>query len=202
MRHAGVRIGVGTRFTYDGEIVEVVEIHPVAGVLEVIARELRSQSVRRFALDELMFSDRSRLLSEDLVVEVLEAGGDIASVKWSAVPESARSQVRERAAHVREALTGYRSGCALTALPGEPRRRYRVELSKQERMAAKAKELGIGMRTVERWVSRYEAEGEVGLLSAKATQPALGSKAFELFEHAALDVMREHTDMSRPTGAT
>ncbi|EUA26437.1 integrase, catalytic region domain protein [Mycobacterium intracellulare] len=72
MRHAGVRIGVGTRFTYDGEIVEVVEIHPVAGVLEVIARELRSQSVRRFALDELMFSDRSRLLSEDLVVEVLE----------------------------------------------------------------------------------------------------------------------------------
>ena len=30
-------------------------------------------------------------------------------------------------------------------------------------------------------------------------QPALGSKTFELFEQAALDVMREHTDMSRPT---
>lgn len=200
MRRAGVRIGVGTRFTYDGEIVEVVEIHPVAGVLEVVARDLRSQSVRRFALDELMFSDRSRLVSEDFVVKVPEAGGDIASVKWSAVPESARSQARERAAHVREALTGYRSGCAPTALPGEPRRRYRMELSKQERMAAKAKELGIGMRTVERWVSRYEAEGEVGLLSAKSLQPTLGSRAFELFEHAALDVMREHTDMSRPTG--
>lgn len=199
MRRAGVRMGVGTRFTYDGEILEVVEIHPVAGVLEVIARDLRSQSVRRLALDELMFSDRSHLLSEDLVVEVSEAGGDVASVKWSAVPESARSQARERAAHVREALTGYRSGCALTALPGEPQRRYRMELSKQDRMAAKAKELGIGLRTVERWVGRYEAEGEVGLVSAKAMQPVLGSKAFELFELAALDVMREHTDMSRPT---
>lgn len=200
MRHAGVRVGVGTRFSYDGEVVEVVEIHPVAGVPEVVARDLRSQSVRRFALTELMFSDRSRLLSEDLVVEAPEAGGDVASVKWSAVPESARSQARERAAHVREALTGYRSGCALTALPGEPRRRYRIGLSKRDRMAAKAKELGIGLRTFERWVGKYEAEGEVGLLSAKAMQPALGSKAFELFELAALDVMREHTDMSRPTG--
>ncbi|WP_084032530.1 Mu transposase C-terminal domain-containing protein, partial [Mycobacterium avium] len=55
------------------------------------------------------------------------------------------------------------------------------------------------MRTFERWVSRYETEGEVGLLSAKALQPALGSKTFELFEQAALDVMREHTDLSRPT---
>lgn len=199
MRSAGVRVGVGTRFSYDGEIVEVVEMHPVGGIPEVVTRDVRSQSVRRFSLDEVMYSERARLLSEDLVVEVPGTGGDVAAVKWSAVPESARSQARERAAHVREALTGYRSGCALTALRGEPRRRYRLELPKQDRMAAKAKELGIGLRTLERWMSRYEAEGEVGLLSAKASQPTLGTKVFELFEHAALDVMREHTDLSRPT---
>ncbi|BCO81748.1 Mu transposase C-terminal domain-containing protein [Mycobacterium paraintracellulare] len=199
MKRAGVRIGVGTRFTYEGELVEVVETHLVGGIPEVVTRDLRSQAVRRFALDELMYSDRARLLSEDLVIEVAETGGDVASVKWSAVPESVRRQARERAAHVREALTGYKSGCALTALPGEPRPRYTIKLPKQDRMTAKARELGIGMRTFERWVSRYETEGEVGLLSAKALQPALGSKTFELFEQAALDVMREHTDLSRPT---
>ncbi|AFS12061.1 DDE-type integrase/transposase/recombinase [Mycobacterium intracellulare] len=199
MKRAGVRIGVGTRFTYEGELVEVVETHLVGGIPEVVTRDLRSQAVRRFALDELMYSDRARLLSEDLVIEVAETGGDVASVKWSAVPESVRRQARERAAHVREALTGYKSGCALTALPGEPRPRYTIKLPKQDRMTAKARELGIGMRTFERWVSRYETGGEVGLLSAKALQPALGSKTFELFEQAALDVMRGHTDLSGPT---
>ncbi|GAB1815919.1 transposase [Mycobacterium sp. MUNTM1] len=199
MRPAGVRVGVGTRFSYDGEIVEVVEMHLLGGIPEVVTRDVRSQTVRRFALDEVMYSDRARLLSEDLVVAAPEAGGDVPTVTWSAVPESARSQARERAAHVREVLTGYRSGCALTALPGEPRPRYRIELPKQDRMVAKAKELRLGLRTVERWVSRYEAEGEVGLLSAKTLQPVVGSETFELFEHAALDVMREHTDLSRPT---
>jgi transposase InsO family protein len=199
MRPAGVRVGAGTRFSYDGEFVEVIEVHSVGGMPEVVTRDLRSQTVRRFALDELIYSDRARVLSEDLVAEAPESGGDVASVKWSAVPESARRQARDRAAHVREVLTGYRSGCALTALPGEPRRRYRMELPKQDRMAAKVTELGVGLRTLERWVSRYEADGEVGLLSAKALQSALGSRTFELFEHAALDVMREHTDLSRPT---
>ncbi len=27
MKHAGVRVGTGTRFSYDGEVVTVVEIH-------------------------------------------------------------------------------------------------------------------------------------------------------------------------------
>jgi transposase InsO family protein len=199
MKRAGVRVGVGTRFTYDGEVIEVVEMHPVGGVPEVLVRDLRTQSIRRFALHELMFSDRARLLSEDLVVEVVDGGGEVAWAKWSSVSQSARSQARERATHVREALTGYRSGCALTALPGEPRPRYSMALPKQTRMAAKAEELGIGLRTFARWVSRYESKGEVGLISAKALQPALGSKTFELFEQAALDVMRDHTDKSRPT---
>jgi transposase InsO family protein len=200
MKRAGVRVGVGTRLVYDGEVVEVVGIHAVGGMPEVLARDSRTESVRRFAVDELMFSERSRLLSEDLIIEVADTeGSGVASVKWSAAPESVRSQARERAAHVREALTGYRSGCALTALPGEPRPCYRMALSKQTRMEAKAKELGIGLRTFARWVSQYEAQGEVGLISAKAVQPALGSKTFELFEQVALDVMREHTDQSRPT---
>ena len=49
MKRAGVRVGVGTRFTYDGEI---VEMHPVPGVPEVVTRDLRTEAVRRFAVDE------------------------------------------------------------------------------------------------------------------------------------------------------
>jgi hypothetical protein len=123
MKFAGVRVGTGTRFAYDGEVAEVVEMHTVGGMPEVLARELRTDTVRRFALGELM-SERSRLLSEDLVFEVADdEGGETAAVKWAAAPESVRCQARERAAHVREALTGYRSGAALSALPGEPRGR-------------------------------------------------------------------------------
>lgn len=56
----------GTRFTYGGEIVEVIEMHPVRGVPEVVTRDLRTEAVQRFAVDELMFADGARLLSEDL----------------------------------------------------------------------------------------------------------------------------------------
>ena len=176
MKRAGARVGVGTRFTYDGEVIEIVEIHPVKGAPEVLTKDLRTQLVRRFALSELMFSERSRLLSEDMVIEAVDSEGDIATVTWSAAPESERRRARERAAHVREVLTGYRSGCVETALRGEPRSRYRTALPKQERIAAKAKELHVDPRTIERWVQRYEKDGEAGLVSAKAVQPELGSK--------------------------
>ena len=64
MKHAGVRVGTGTRFIYDGEVIEIVEMHPVAGMSEVLTRDLRGDTVRRFALDELMYSTRSRLLAK------------------------------------------------------------------------------------------------------------------------------------------
>jgi hypothetical protein len=48
-------------------------------------------------------------------------------------------------------------------------------------------------------VKFYRERGEAGLLSRKAVQSALGSKTFELFRQAALEVMIEHTDMSKPT---
>ena len=177
MKRAGARVGVGTRFDYDGEVIEIVEVHTIKGAPEVLTTDLRTQMVRRFALSELMFSERSRLLSEDMVIEAVDSEGDIATVKWLAAPEPVRRQARERAAHVREALTGYRSGSAETAVPGEPRPRYTPTLPKQARMAAKAKELHIGLRTFERWVC-YEEAGEVDSVSGKAVQPELGSETF------------------------
>ena len=199
MKRAHASVGVGTHFSYDGEIIEIVEWHMVDGTVEVLAKDLRSQTVRRFALSELMLSERSRLLADDLAEEVSAFEGDPATVKWSAASEPVRREACERAAHVREVLTGYRSGHAETALPGEPRAAYRPTLPKGKREAAKAKELGIGLRTVERWVGNYSKYGEAGLISSKAVQPDMGSARFAVFEQTALDIMVEHTDLSKPT---
>ena len=38
MKCAGVRVGTGARFVYDGEVIEIVEIHCVGGAPEVVAR--------------------------------------------------------------------------------------------------------------------------------------------------------------------
>ena len=38
MKPAAVRVGVGTQFVYDGEVLEVIEMHPVAGMPEVLAQ--------------------------------------------------------------------------------------------------------------------------------------------------------------------
>ena len=114
MKRGGVRVGMGTRFLYDGEVIEIVKIHCVQGAPEVVARHVRTETVCRLALNELMFSPRSRLLSEHLVVESADVSEESASVRWSAAPESERSKARERAAHVREALTGYQSGTPIS----------------------------------------------------------------------------------------
>jgi transposase InsO family protein len=199
VKRATVRVGVGTRFVYDGDFLEVIEMHPVAGMPEILARELRTDTVRRFALDEVGPSGRCHLLSDDLDVEIAESTEHPPSVKWAAVSDRDRRDARDRAAHVREILTGYRSGCAATALPHEPLSRYNNTVPKMRRVAAKAHELARGIRTIERWVSDYEAEGEVGLLSANAVRSALGSAKFALFEQTASDIMREYTDLSKPT---
>lgn len=160
MKPAAGRVGVGTRFVYDGEVLEVVEMHPIAGTPEVLARDLRTDTVRRLALEEVRPSDRCHLLTDDLDVEISHCRSHPASVKWAAVSEQARQEARDRAAHVREVLSGYRSGSATTAMPHEPRSCYESAAPKMKRLAAKAKELGKARRTIERWVSAYEAEAK------------------------------------------
>lgn len=199
MSFAGVRVGTGTRFVYDGEVIEVVEIHAVQGLPEVLVREVRTEVVRRIALNELMFSARARLLSDSPLTAAADADGMTAALAWSAAPESARREARERAAHVREVLTGYRSGTPLVAAPSEPRACYLPHRTKEARVGAKAKQLNVGKRTFYRWVRRYEKEGEGGLLPQLSVDVAPASRRFELFTQIALDIMREQVDKSRPT---
>jgi hypothetical protein len=59
-----VRIGVGSRFTYVGETVVIVEMHTVGATLEVVAKELRTKNIHRLSMHELLFPKRAHVLPD------------------------------------------------------------------------------------------------------------------------------------------
>ncbi len=64
-------------------------------------------------------------------------------------------------------LTGYRSGTAEAARPGEPRPDYDPARPLGGRQEAKACELGVTGRTIRRWVRAYRDSGEAGLADSR-----------------------------------
>jgi len=119
-----------------------------------------------------------------------------ASVVLSGLPKDKLDEVRDRAAHVREVLTGYRSGSSEIAEAGEPRAQFDPSRRLCERYAAKADELGVDERTVRRWIKAYEHNGEAGLVPARF---APHNKVDPRWCDAALAIMREHTEESKPS---
>ncbi|MFI6048440.1 Mu transposase C-terminal domain-containing protein [Nocardia sp. NPDC051321] len=199
MARAATRFGVGTRLIYDGEAVEIVEMIATSAGNEVVLRsQSAGQSVRRVSVRELLTCEGARVVP----VEDGPAGTDeeaLAGAVLDNLSETERSRLLERAAHVREVLTGYKSGAAELATAEEPRAEYDPALASTTRYEAKARELEVSVRTVERWVAGYRKVGEAGLVESKSTgRNSFGSKDSRWAE-AALEVMAEHTDSSRPS---
>jgi hypothetical protein len=123
------------------------------------------------AISELLASDRARVLSDGagpLSNDPFDAPGVI----LANLSESERRGVLERAAHLREVLTGYRLGSAETAIVGEPRAQFDPRVALMRRYEAKAAELGVGLRTLRRWVNDFRQTGEAGLVeSAPSASP-------------------------------
>ncbi|MEN2420541.1 helix-turn-helix domain-containing protein [Streptomyces rimosus] len=196
MSRAGTRVGVGTRFRYDGEAVEVVEMAATTAGNEVVLKDGRGRLLR-LSLKELLFSDRAAI-SPDSPGPSANDDEEIASVVLGQLDSAARAKVLERAEHVREVLTGYRSGTPEFAQAGEPQPGYRPELSWEERYAAKADELGVSVRTVKQWVADFRRRGESGLAPKKgAGRPH--AKVDDRWVETALEVMVEHTGESKPS---
>ena len=107
MSGAGVRIGVGTRVMYDGAVHEVTEWIPTINGTDAILRG--PNSVCRMSVVELVSGTRVRLLIDSSGPESTDQMVP-AAVVLSSLPKKRLEEVRERAAHVREVLTGYRSG--------------------------------------------------------------------------------------------
>ncbi|WEB43344.1 Mu transposase C-terminal domain-containing protein [Streptomyces yunnanensis] len=196
MSGAGTRLGVGTRFRLDGETVEVVELASLATGMEVILKDARDR-LARMSVRELLTSDRAEVIPKD--------GGpaaddvELAAVVLGRLTKEERKEVLERAEHVREMLTGYRSGCEELARPGEPRPEYAPGLSLGKRYAAKAAELGLTVRSVERWARAFLEGGEVGLAPKKAQVEGGLSHADPRWVEVAEEVLGEYKEESRPS---
>lgn len=197
MSGAGTRLGVGTRFRLDGETVEVVEFASLATGMEVILTDARDRLVR-MSVRELLTSDRAEVIPEDRGPAAVDEGG-LVSVVLARLTKEERKDVLERAEHVRETLTGYRSGSEELARPGEPRPEYVPGLSLRKRYAAKASELGVTVRSVERWARAFVESGEAGLVPKRAQAEGGLSHADSRWVEVAEEVLGEYEEESRPS---
>ncbi|MFB7557273.1 helix-turn-helix domain-containing protein [Streptomyces brevispora] len=197
MSRAGARVGVGTRFRFDGETVEVVEMAATTAGNEVVLKDGRDRLLR-LSLRELLFSDRAVIVPE-IDRPSADDAEEIASVVLGQLGRDEKRKVLERAEHAREVLTGYRSGSPELAREGEPRPEYSPEAPLEARYEAKAEELGVGKRSVRRWVAEFREHGEAGLARKKGLDHRPQAKADERWVETALEVMVEHTGESKPS---
>lgn len=199
MNAAAVKIGVGSRLLHDGQVVEIVEVHPGRAGMDIVLRDIARRTMIRASLNELLRSEGTRVIS-DVEPPPNEVAAEPAGVLLAQLSNAEREQVCDRAAHVREILTGFRSGSEELALPGEPLPEYRSDVPLSRRYANKAREMGAGQRTVERWVQQFQQHGEAGLVSTKGKRSAgAGAKVDPRWAETAVEVMVEHTDQSRPS---
>lgn len=152
---------VNAHIVFDGARYVIAEILDTAVVLRSAEGHYRRVEIVE-VLRPLSDGGRARLVEPDVRDDAGEPG-----ILWVGASEKARETARERAAHIREALTGYRSGDPTTALPNEPKPEYDVPRSRGSRVRAKAEELEVSQRTLERWIGEYRASGELGLLDKR-----------------------------------
>jgi hypothetical protein len=124
---------------------------------------------------------------------------DLASVVLAQLSHVQRDALLQRAAHIREVLTGYRSGSPEMAEEGEPRSQYAPDRPLYERYADKAAELGITRRTIQRWVQGFQRRGEAGLVGGDQFSQRRAPKVDDRWAETALEVMAEHTGESKPS---
>ncbi len=145
-----VTVGVGSSLLVDGEPARVVEFDGRAVTVQLSDARYSTMSTtellrRAGGLDPVDNED-----DPGLVLAGLSA--------------TEREQAAQRAAHVREVLTGFASGHAEAARPGEPRAEYAEGVPLTARYAAKGAALSVTARTVQNWVAAYRDAGEAALV--------------------------------------
>ena len=140
MSSAAVRIQAGTRLVYDGDAAQVVELLAAQSGVNVVLR-VNPDHLVHVPLRELLTSDRVRVVPTE-PGPASDDPWDTATVVLAELTERERLIMCERAAHVREVLTGFRSGSSFLAAPGEPRTQFDPQLPLMTRYQAKAQRAG------------------------------------------------------------
>jgi transposase InsO family protein len=183
-------ITTGTRLAWDGEAWTVTGIE--AGRL--VLRNARGKSV--LAETAAVLADPSTRLpgTGD------EPGPAAFGPLLDSLTDTERGALAVRLRHVRELLTGFASGTPAAAEPGEPRPEYDPALPLAARYQAKAAELGVSVRTLERWVAALRDSGPAGIADGRSQRGAdpLGGVDERWLAMCRL-VLGEHTGASRPT---
>ncbi|MDL4813148.1 Mu transposase C-terminal domain-containing protein [Actinomadura opuntiae] len=86
------------------------------------------------------------------------------------LPDDVKKRVLELEAHLLEATTGYRSGDPAHPAEGEPRADYHPGRSQNERVEAKAAELGLTGRRVWQLLDSWHTQGLWGLVDKRKTR--------------------------------
>ena len=184
-------LAVGTRIRHRGEV------HTVTAI-EGSLMTFRSPRGRAWVTDaRQVLADPSTVVGPGPDVETAPDGvGEL----FANLTDGENEEIAERVAHLREVLTGYRSGSAELAAAGEPRAAFRPALAVSERQRAKADELGVGVRTVQRWLAAFQADGPAGLLDGRHFREADPLRGLDQrWVDTCRAVLDEHVDASRPT---
>jgi transposase InsO family protein len=185
---AGV-ISVGTRLSFDGGLWEVAEMTATGVVLRDALGGLRQASISHLLADPAT-----------CLLDAAPAQPAVAGPGTSGLARAEAEELRRRAGHVLEVLTGYQRGSEALALPGEPRPEYARGSPKLQRCQAKAAELGVSVMTIRRMIWRFEADGPEGLIDQRTQRrkdPLAGADARWL--DMARRVLAGHAEASRPT---
>ena len=183
-------VTTGTVIVYDGEVWTVSGIE--AGRLLLAGARGRS-----------LLADTAALLADPSTrLPGTGGGGEPAACGplLDSLPAADRGELAVRVRHLREALTGYASGTPAAAGPGEPRPEYDPSLPLLDRYQAKAAELGVSRRTVQRWAAALQDSGPAGIADGRSQRGAdpLGGVDERWLAMCRL-VLAEHTGASRPT---
>jgi transposase InsO family protein len=177
-------VGPGAQLLFDGDVSEVVELDGT----RVVLRNVRTGGLVSVGLARLVMAAQAVTGRAD--------EGPSVGVLLAGLSRRQRQEIAERAEHVREVLTGFRSGQPDRAASGEPDPRFAAEVPWKTRYANKAAQLGVTARTVERWVAGYREAGEAGLVTRR---PGASSLVDPRWDEAARQVLAGLVNASTPT---
>ncbi|QZH66425.1 Mu transposase C-terminal domain-containing protein [Mycolicibacterium farcinogenes] len=194
-----LRIGPGVRLTFQGELLEIIEIRTTSFGNVVTVKPVGTTQIRAIALREILMYHSEHAHDELHEVATSDGPEDVAATVLAMLNQAERRKLRERADHIREVLTGCPAAAASSDDIGAAKPEYDPSLPLTARYEAKAAELGVDVRTVQRMVAAFREHGEAGLVRGKGVRVKTLPSVDERWREIAIEVMVEHTDQSRPS---